>query len=534
VTGRSSAPWGARATIAGVAFVQVLTACEILLDTGSLTERATGDAGGRDATLPGDDAREGGDEASCGPPGALATGATSGIGCPCTQEGQLACNGNAQAQTLICNRGAWGLRSTCPTGQNCDSRTGGSQGTCAAIDRTCMGAMPNQAICSTSTTAVQCGPDLVSDIPLATCSNQACVNGTCVGTCVPNETMCFGNGFQTCGADGGWEKATACGESCSDGGCSFFPSCKGGGPGAGMDCGGTGGDAGTSDCCASYDVRGGSFDRSYDAVTPGFTNAGYNATVSDFRLDAYEATVGRFRAFVSAVVSGYQPVTGSGKHAYLNGGSGLTNVGGGDAGASEPGWSASWNANLGQNPTAWNTALGCNNATWTATPGSNEHRPINCVSWYEAYAFCIWDGGFLPSEAEWNYAASGGSEQRVYPWSSPATSTTIDCQHATYAPMGMPACSSSGPTDVGFDSPLGDGKFGQSDLAGNVSEWTLDSFASYVNPCVDCSNVSPLGSPVQRGGSYDLVASALLTSYRFNDGPAMRDGSIGVRCARSP
>ncbi len=466
-------------------------------------------------------------------PGDASSGATSGVGCPCTQDGQLACNGNGQNQTLICTGGTWALRSTCPAGQNCDSRTGGSQGTCAAIDPTCANALPNQPICSNATTAVQCGPDLVSEAPLATCSNQACVNGTCAGMCVPNQTQCFGNGFQTCGADGGWEKATACGESCSDGGCSFFPSCNGGGPGAGMDCGGTGGDAGTSDCCASYGVRGGSFDRSYDAVTPGFTNAGYSATVSDFRLDAYEATVGRFRAFVSAVVSGYQPMTGSGKHAYLNGGSGLTNVGGGDAGASEPGWSASWNTNLGQNQTAWNTALACNNATWTATPGSNEHRPINCVTWYEAYAFCIWDGGFLPSEAEWNYAASGGSEQRVYPWSSPATSTTIDCQHATYAAMSG-ACSSSGPTDVGFDSPLGDGKFGQSDLAGNVSEWTLDSFASYVNPCVDCGNVAPLGSPVQRGGSYDLVASALVTSYRFSDGPAMRDGSVGVRCARAP
>ena len=94
----------------------------------------------------------------------------------------------------------------------------------------------------------------------------------------------------------------------------------------------------------------------------------------------------------------------------------------------------------------------------------------------------------------------------------------------------------TGPNDVGSESPTGDGKFGQSDLAGNVSEWTLDSFdMPYVTPCVDCSNVAPLQSPVQRGGSYDLVASALVTSYRFaGNAPASRDGSVGVRCARAP
>ena len=110
-----------------------------------------------------------------------------------------------------------------------------------------------------------------------------------------------------------------------------------------------------------------------------------------------------------------------------------------------------------------------------SSAATGEHQPINCITWYEAYAFCIWDGGFLPSEAEWNYAASGGSEQRVYPWSSPSMPTTIDCAHANYSPMGMSPCSTTGPEDVGSDSPTGDGKWGQADLSGNVWEWTLDS-----------------------------------------------------------
>jgi formylglycine-generating enzyme required for sulfatase activity len=276
---------------------------------------------------------------------------------------------------------------------------------------------------------------------------------------------------------------------------------------------------GDESCCASPLVDGGTFYRSYDDVS--FTSQGDPATISTFRLDRFEVTVGRFRLFVDRVVAGWAPDGGSGTHAYLNGGSGLNG---------EQGWDQAWNANFATTAAAWDTTFASycpTTATWTGAP----ELPINCITWYEAYAFCIWDGGFLPSEAEWNYAAAGGAEQRVYPWSSPATSTDIACTQANYA--NQPTCGTT-LWNGGTTSPAGDGKWGQADLAGNVREWVLDSYAAYMDPCNDCVLMMANSLLVTRGGSFADPAMFVLSSYRPDDSPGFRDPGIGVRCARSP
>jgi sulfatase modifying factor 1 len=274
------------------------------------------------------------------------------------------------------------------------------------------------------------------------------------------------------------------------------------------------GPSGSDDCCKSLLVPGGTFARSYDGVD--YLDRDYPATVSDFYLDKYEITVGRFRVFVNAGMGtqASPPADGTGAHPGITG----------------SGWNSTWDTKLPANTAALKTALRCHAAyqTWTDTAGSNESKPVNCLDWYTAFAFCAWDGGRLATEAEWNYAASGGSEQRYYPWSSPATATTIDDSYAVYCGG---TCSIQ---NVGSKSPKGDGKWGQSDLAGNAWEWTLDWDAGqYPMPCHDCAVVTAGSYRAFRGGSNDDIAATLRSATRHVYTPEYR-GVIGSRCARSP
>jgi formylglycine-generating enzyme len=166
---------------------------------------------------------------------------------------------------------------------------------------------------------------------------------------------------------------------------------------------------------------------------------------------------------------------------------------------------------------------------------------MNCVTWYEAMAFCAWDGGYLPTEAEWNYAAAGGDEQRALPWSSPPGSLSmLDLSRASWDCLanGMPGCQVTDLTEVA-GKPAGDGRWGQSELAGNVYNWTLDWYGPYQSTCTDCANLvaapdGPGGTTIRvvRGGGFDNGASALRTNYRNGYVPEHRTSNIGVRCAR--
>jgi sulfatase modifying factor 1 len=266
------------------------------------------------------------------------------------------------------------------------------------------------------------------------------------------------------------------------------------------------GSSDNDNCCdTALPVPGGTYYRSYDVASDAmYANMSFPATVSPFLLDKYEVSVGRFRKFVEAGMGtqANPPAAGAGAHPNIP----------------DSGWDPSWDTNL-----AVDTASLSSNCTF----GEPDNRPVACVGWYEAMAFCIWDGGFLPTEAEWNFAAAGGSDQRAYPWSSPPGALTIGCVDAYYnAP-----CTDSG--DVGAESPSGDGKWGHADLGGNVWEWMLDwQGSAYVLPCTDCASLQPSTNRVIRGGSFEDGATLLRTGDRNGIPPLQSAGNVGLRCAR--
>lgn len=315
--------------------------------------------------------------------------------------------------------------------------------------------------------------------------------------CRAGGTRCAGNDVETC-EGGAWSMTSSCPNLCERGACVIPPSCSGGvatcGPG------------GNETCCAALPLPSGTYARSYDGVSPGFTNPSFVASVSGFHLDAFEVSRGRFQKFIDAYAMA-RPAEGSGRN---------------PSNPSDLGWAAAWTASLPVTQADLVAALTCD-----GLPTQGVTDPVRCVSWYVAQAFCIWDGGRLPSEAEWNYAAAGGDRQRVYPWSVPASSTTISSSHATYQV--------AAPTRPGLHT-LDLARWGQRDLAGNVWEWVIDFHASPYpsTQCTDCANQTAAASRVIRGGSYSSNTAQVIAGYRSSAVPATPRAVVGFRCARNP
>jgi gamma-glutamyl hercynylcysteine S-oxide synthase len=158
------------------------------------------------------------------------------------------------------------------------------------------------------------------------------------------------------------------------------------------------------------------------------------------------------------------------------------------------------------------------------------HQPVVHVSWYEADAYCRWAGRRLPSEAEWELAAST-PEKRRFPWGDRMPSA----DDSDAAPPGV--CNLDGrfggPVDVAA-FPAGDSAYGCRQMIGNVWEWTASDFRPFpgfvADPYAEYSEPW-FGSPhkVLRGGCWATRARLLRNTWR-NFYPAdRRDVLAGFR-----
>lgn len=327
-------------------------------------------------------------------------------------------------------------------------------------------------------------------------------------------------------------------------------SCDGKSPGADKSCGGVAGDdskLGSQDCCETREVPGGSYNR--------FNDSSFPAKVSAFKLDTFLVTVGRFRQWVKAVngnLLSSAPPAGAGANPKIP----------------NSGWRSEWNIFLPGSMSEVDRMLGpeydtdgnlaCQYGTileeqgaltwWTKELDKNvkssnsdrpeilkentqealDRKPLNCVPWHVLFAFCIWDGGRLPTDAEFGYAALGGSEQRKFPWgnlegddiapiggreelSSPpifsvgkkymaarlwdselgnGQNVFEDNYGLTWGPKTFGDADNAAHIMPVGRRPAGNGKWGHADLAGGMFEWMLDEGPINPGNCNDCANVN--------------------------------------------
>ncbi|MDD2803993.1 MAG: formylglycine-generating enzyme family protein [Elusimicrobiales bacterium] len=160
-----------------------------------------------------------------------------------------------------------------------------------------------------------------------------------------------------------------------------------------------------------------------------------------------------------------------------------------------------------------------------------QFHPVNCVDWKQAQAYAKFKGARLPSEAEWEYAATSGGRDQKYPWGNDEPT----CDKAVMKGNGGYGCDTNATMPV-CSKPAGNTSQGLCDMAGNVWQWLQDNYKnSYKGAPDDGSAIEVTSSyRVMRGGSFNSDdARDLRGIYRGMLTPGRRLGHIGFRLARS-
>jgi formylglycine-generating enzyme len=180
-------------------------------------------------------------------------------------------------------------------------------------------------------------------------------------------------------------------------------------------------------------------------------------------------------------------------------------------------------------------------ATWERPegPGSDTYtrgrHPVTQVAYEDAAAYAAWAGKALPTEAEWEYAARGGLDGKVFAWGdelAPDGQMLANSWQGEFPWQNLMLDGYAGTSPVGAFPPNG---YGLYDMTGNVWEWTSDPFTASHSAAPCCAPPADEGIPRQiiKGGSH-LCAPNYCLRFR----PAARQGEavdtstghIGFRC----
>jgi len=180
-------------------------------------------------------------------------------------------------------------------------------------------------------------------------------------------------------------------------------------------------------------------------------------------------------------------------------------------------------------------------ATWDHPegPGSDVkdrgNHPVVHVSWNDAAAYASWAGKVLPTEAQWEFAARGGLEQKLYPWGdelTPEGRHLCNIWQGQFPRLDTAEDGYAGSCPVDSFPPNG---YGLYSCTGNVWEWCADWFSTAFSTLQDPAGPPDGHAKVMKGGSF-LCHASYCNRYRVaartSNTPDSSASNIGFRCVR--